>query len=450
MKLLFLVIIFTTINVLFPTGYVQAQRDILRNNLSEYGTKMTYKEAWVNDDYIILLVKGTMKKKYGHVFLVVHPDEGIVASHIIEREAMHPYNDILYTDPETLVVFYRLLENGKRNNYSLTFSKSTREISIQPIGDELERIEKESIFSFMNAGSQLFASITKDKTKIGFRQMTKEGIARTAHIFDINDTLWRFINPNKSSFSKQVLSTKGYFYKNSARIIGFEERKKEFTAYVFDFNLATETITTRSFSQPDLYNSYAMSFAEDNIFLLKLASGTTEMPDYKMDIDVLAYPTFKPIKSFTTSLSSLAIPYKTSKVIRISYKTGLYFSGQNRKFSEPVEENTSTMKLLYSMSRGNPFISVQPGADNTIRLTLGSREDQLVTNTTVTTMYYFFGCLNYDLNPCSGNTKSASEKIINYLETIRDEKPEFLEFGHKRKFAVFNLNNKEEVSLLEF
>jgi hypothetical protein len=428
---------------------VCAQRDLLNSNLSEYGTKMQYKEAWTDDEYIILVAEGIMNKKRGNLFLVVHPDQGIVASHIVERESVHTYSSIIFNNPEELTVFYRILVKNKRQNYSLSFSKSTRQISVNEIDDQIERIEKESIFSFLHEKRLLFASITKEKDKIGFRQMNSKGEAIVTHLFEMPDTLWQYINTKKSNFSRKSMDRTAYLFGNSVKAVGYEGKNKQFTAHIFDFNLETQKININSFTREDNYKSHLLSFAGNTMILLKIASGSSQSPDYRMDLEILEYPTFRQLKLYSSSLSSLQIPYKTSKVWNVSFKSGLYFSGRNRKFSQPVEENVSTVKLLSRLSAGEPFMSARQN-DANIHLTIGSREDLLVTNTTITNIYYFFGCLDYDLKPCRDSKKLASEKIIEYLETIREEKPDFLEFGHTRTFSVFNLYGKDEIRLMEF
>jgi hypothetical protein len=442
MKLLALLFCMTTLSVF-------AQRDLLNSNLSEYGTKMQYKEAWTDDEYIILVAEGMVNKKKANVFLVVHPDQGIIASHIVERESMHTYSGIIFTNAEELTVFYRMLVKNKRQNYRLSFSKITKQIAVSEIDDQIERIEKESVFSFLHEGRLLFASITKEKDKVGFRQMNSEGQAIVTHIFEMPDTLWQYINTKKSNFSRKSLDRTAYLSGNSVRAIGYEGKNKRFTAHIFDFNLETQKITINSFTQEDKYKSHLLAFAGDNMFFLKIASGSSQLPEYKMDLEILEYPTFRQLKFFTTSLSSLQIPYKTSKVWNVSFKSGLYFSGRNRKFTQPVEENVSTIKLLSRLSAGEPFMSIRQ-KDSDLQLTIGSREDLLVTNTVMTNIYYFFGCIDNDFNPCPSSKNLASEKIIEYLETIREEKPDFLEFGHKKAFAVFNLYAKDQITLMEF
>lgn len=436
--------------LIFVTFAAQAQRDLLKSNLSEYGKTMTYEEVWTDDEFIVLLAKGSINKKISHLFLVINPDQGIVASHIIERETLNPYTNMMFSDAETFTVFYRAMEKMKKKNYALTFSKTTREIRVQEIGEELEQIEKEAIFTFSHNDVHFFASVSKDKQKIGFRLLSDQGIASTTHVFDVSDTLWRFINPNKSNSSRKVLSA--YVTGNSIKTVGYEEKGKKFIAYIFNFDLETQKVTTRSFTQPvNAFRDFSMSFADDNIFLLKMAaSASNQPPAYQMDLEILEYPTFESLQVYSTSLASLPIPYKTSRVSQLSFKSGLYFSGRNRKFTEPVQENVSTINLLSRLSRGEPFLFAKSGADNNIHLTIGSREDQLITNTVITTVTYFFGCIDSTLKPCVGSQKSPSEKIIEYLTTIREEKPDYLEFGNKRTFGVFNLYDKDEIVLMEF
>lgn len=427
-----------------------SQRDILHSNLSEYGTKMSYEEIWTDDEYIIMLAEGMVEKKKGHVLLIIHPEQGVVGSKVFAREAFHPYSELIYTSANDITVFYRILEKGKRKNYSLSFSKITRQIEIQEIGEDIEKIEKESIFSFMSEGRLLFASITKEKDKIGFREMTKEGTARVTHIYDMPDTLWQFINPKKSSFSKKVMERRGYVYGNSIRVIGTEARNKELTVRVFDFNLVTQKITINSITQPNKNKSIALSFAGDNLFFLKLSYTAGQPTTHEMELEILEYPTFRQLNSFICNSASRSIPFKSSTLNQVSFKTGLYFSGRKRKFSEPEIEDNVVSKLLHTFAQGQIFLSARPGSDNNIHLTIGSRSELLLTNTVITTISYFFGCVDYNFRVCSGNQKSSSEKIIDYLKSISKDKPDYAEFGNKRSFAVFNLFEKDEIVIKEF
>lgn len=430
------------------------QRDLLKTNLSEFGTRLNYKEVWTNDEYIIVQAEGVFDKKSGNIFLVIDPEQGVVASRIVSRQAIHPYSKVMDINDETITIFYRVLENAKRQNYSLTFSKLNKEIIVEQIGDEIEKIEKESFFSFLTGDRLLFASVTKDKQKIGFREMTRQGTARVTHVFDLPDSLWDFLNPKKSAFSGKTIYRAANLYQNHVRLLGSEGGAKNFTGYIFDFDLETQQIKINTFHQDNgkKYKTLNMSLAGDNLFLLKMSfSSPSERPAYQMDLEILHYPTFKQEKFFTSSLTSLQIPYKTSRMGKISYKTGLYFSGRNRKFTDLVEENVSTIKLMSTLSRGIPFIETRlDDATNNTHLSIGSNQEIFVTNTTINDTYYFFGCLDAQLNPCTGAEKTPSEKIIDYLEEIRDEKPDYTEFGHKRHFAIFNLYQKNEIALLEF
>lgn len=431
-----------------------AQREILKTNLSEFGSKFTYKEVWTNDKYIIVLAEGIFDKKNGNIFLVIDPDQGVVASHIVPRQAVHPYSTIMDISDETITIFYRLLENGNRQNYRLTFSVDTKGITVEPIGDEIEKIEKESFFSFMDEERLLFASVTKDKQKIGFRQMTRQGTALVTHVFDLPDSLWDFLNPKKSSFSRKKIYRSGNLYRDHVRLLGSVGGAKDFTGYIFDFDLNTQKIKINKFSQDNgkKYKTLSMSLAGDKIFLLKLSfSSPSERPAYQMDLEILGYPAFQQEKFFTSSLTNLRIPYKTSRMGKISFKTGLYFSGRNRKFTDLPEENVSTIKLMSTLSRGIPFIETRlDDPTQTTHLTIGSNEELLVTNSVINNIYYFFGCLDSQLNPCTGTEKTSSEKIVDYLEQVREEKPDYTEFGRKRHFAIFNLYQKKEIALLEF
>jgi hypothetical protein len=422
-----------------------AQRTILSSALSEYGTNMTFEEVWTDDEYIVMLGKGLTKGATYHTYFLIHPERGIISTHAIKTTGVRTYN-MICASPEEITVFYSSVANGQA--YCLTFSKATGQAEVKETEEKLNRIEKEALFSFALNGRFLFASVSKDKTKFAFRELLKNGEDRVAYAFDLPETLLKYLKGTSGrNFDKRV-----FLQDNLVRAIGKDLSEGNLVLDVFDFDLSAQNIEIHSTKQHNKYNSFSATFAGDNLFLLKTNSGFSEGKNvYELYLEVLKYPSFELQKRFMCVEQAGSIPFKTSHVNEVRFKTGLYHSGRNKEFSDLEDEGITLPKILQAMNRGECFIVAQQTPEGKFHLAVGSRQDILITNTVKTTVSYFFGCLDEKFQPCEGAfEKSAEEKRHDYLKSIQKEKPEFDEFGYKRAFLISNLKDKKVIEIKEF
>jgi hypothetical protein len=421
-----------------------AQREILSTKLGEYGIDMKFVQAWTDDEFIIMLVRGRMNNSMGHMFFLIHPEKGIVSKHVLEKTMfVTPYKNIAVTSDE-ITVFYQVMKKDI-TYHSLSFSKSSYQPIDQIITDEIKDTEKETLFSFLKDGQLLFGSISKDRKKIAFREMMKDGSDKIRYLFDVPE----YYNKYLKSGSIGNL----YGYNNTLKVVRKNTSGQYLTLDVLDFDLTTQKIKINSFVPENTAGSIDAAFLGNDLFILKTEFNVVRSKsEFKLYLEVLEYPSLKSKKLFVCSHEDAVIPFKTSHFNTVSFKTGLYFSGRNRNFSDEEEEGLDVRKTLRALSKGYAFIHVSKTQEDKILLTVGSYKEIFLTNTTSTTISYFFGCLDSNFESSQSNQKSSAEKLNDYLKTIQEEKPALAEIGYSRTFGIFVTKNKfnDDVTIKEF
>lgn len=436
--------LFILMVILTSSLCVFAQRTILSSSLTEYGANMEFEEVWTDDDYIVMLGKGTIKGATVHTFFLIHPERGIQSTYTVKKSGLRPHN-LICASPESITIFYSSLE-GK--TYCLTFSKTSSETSIQETTEKMNRVEKEALFSFMLGGRFLFASVTKDKSKFAFRELLKTGEDKIVYLFDLPQPLLKYLKGS----SGRKFEQKGFIYDNLVRAIGKYVSGNQLILDVFEFDLSTQKISINTTTQNNKYKSFSATFAGDNIFLLKSNNGISEGKNvYELYLDVLKYPSFDFQERFICTEQAGSIPFKSSHINQITFKTGLYHSGRNKDFSDLEDEGVTFSKTLQAMGTGETFITANQTVDGNFQLMVGSHHDILITNTVKTTISYFFGCLDKNFKPCEEVLeKSKEEKRHDYLKSIQKEKPEYTAFGYRKAFLISNLKERKEIEIKQF
>jgi hypothetical protein len=431
-----------------------AQQDILKGTLSEYGRSLKYIQSWTDDEYIVMLAKGGVGKSTGYIYLFILPDKGVVATHVVSSFSIVPAN-LFSTNPEKISLFFSKVEGLKTAYYSVNFSKEAKTVESHAIANDIKEAEKQDLFSFVLNGRLLFASASKDKTRIAFRELSSEGEASVSYEFDMPDTLRKILDLGliKVGFEKEF-ERKVYLGEDNVILLAYRQGKRQ-RIDVVDFDLQRHKLSITSHTEKD-DNPFAAAFAGNNVFVMRtgsksdLKSNNTVYKYYDLSINVYAYPSFEKIKTFVFDKTNQNVPFRTSSLNELVYHSGLYFNG-NFKFKDHRNE-FNPMGILQKMYEGIPFFNVKQTSTGNYLVEIGSQKEELHTNVVVSYVNRFFGCMESKFEPCkdASQERMPTEKMLEYLETVQKEDPEFAIFGIRRVFMSLYFNKSKEFVVKEF
>jgi hypothetical protein len=430
-----------------------AQQDVISGeDFKKYGNNLKWVEVWTDNEYTVMSTKGTLAstKRLGYVFFLIHPDKGIISSHVVEGDIIS-FSQLFFVDENTFTVFYRKFDKVIPYYFSVSFSKDSGKVETSKITKDLRQTNDEVMFHFIRDNQLFFGSITKDKTKLDIREFAKDGDTKTRYAFDLPDSLSQILTSTTSisqTFSKSY-QAKAFGYGDNIRIIITFNSAKNSKIYFLDFDLLNETINQISYLVEGSNNSIGVYSLGDIVFLVKSKTIPYKATfHYEFQLDILKYPTLELVKSYYLGNSSTDISFKTSQFLESVFNSNLYYT--NYKFKNIEQGKIPVHEILKGLSKGIPYVNAERTEDGNYLLEIGSKLDYVASNGSKTTKKYFFGCIDSDYQPCTVpfEQKRPSEKIQEYLKSVQKENPYHYVFGNR--FIILYFKKKKELSIKSF